>query len=62
MSEPEVRLHDVSVSGADHAEIVAAVERAAAGAADADRSTLAEAVRYAVTEAVARSAQGGSVR
>lgn len=62
MSEPEVRLHDVSVSGADHAEIVAAVERAAAGAPDADRSSMAEAVRSAVADVVARSAKGGSER
>lgn len=64
MTKPEVRLHDVSIEGhaPDHAEIVAAVERAAAGAADADRPAMAEAVRVAVVEAVTRSAKGGAGR
>lgn len=64
MNKPEVRLHDVTIEGhgPDHAEIVAAIERAAAGAADADRPALAEAVRIAVVEAVTGSAKGSAGR
>lgn len=54
MNEPEVRLHDVSVSGADdQATMVAAIRDAVAAAVAAGTPTK-EAVQSAVTTAVAR--------
>ena len=53
MNEPEVRLHDVSVSGADDPATMVAAVRDAVAAAVADGTPPKEAVQSAVTTAVA---------
>ncbi len=53
MNEPEVRLHDVSVSGTDDPEAVVAAVRDAVAAAVAAGTPTEEAVRSAVTTALA---------
>jgi hypothetical protein len=56
---PTVRLHDVSIEGTgDAAELLAAVERAVAGAVS--QSTSTEAVRSAVSSSVSTSSSRSS--
>lgn len=54
---PMVRLHDVSVSGADDPDAVVAAVRDAVGVAAADGTPTQEAVRSAVTATVAQRSQ-----
>jgi hypothetical protein len=57
MSGPEVRLHDVTISGdVDRAAVLAAVERAVADASSGGTPT-SDAVSAAVTRSVDRAAR-----